>query len=321
MITGNFSKTLNLMTGALAVLLMTANIGCSKDSGSGDSGASAAAVTNTISMSGVPTTVAPGGTVYLTPTGGSGTYTFNLVNSIGGTLSQPTGASSIYTAPTTGGQTQQISIVDSAGQSVFFPITITGTSTGGTISVSPLNGTVVPGGALPFTVSGGTAPYNYSVISGGGYFSANTYYAPTTAQTVTVRIGDSAGASVQTNISVTGSGTGTGTVPNCGGTYSLTVSGVTGTLSIVEDTSGSIAGLITLPTYDQYGNYLGPQSAGITGSCSYTGAQGVMNFTNSFSHSVYSGTIYMNANTNKLAIFGNFVTTDRSSYSWSATQQ
>lgn len=275
------------------ILITAANVACSS-SGGGDS--SGTTTTSSLSLSPSAPVVAPGGSIVLTPIGGVGPYTFTLMTTIGGSLSTSSGTFTIFTAGSTSG-TLQIAVTSSNNLTAIFVITVSGSS--GTLTVSPLNGTVAVNGALPFTVSGGTAPYTYTVLTaGGGYFQSNIYYAPGTAKTVTVQISDSASHSVQTNITV-GSGSG-GT---CSGNYSLNLSGYPGTMIILQS-GNNINGSMTIDG----------GTANISGTC----VNGTVNFTNSYSGSAYTGYYYANpSNANQTIMSGTFQY-NGSTFSWFA---
>lgn len=292
-----------LLIGAIT-LFATA---CAKSSD--DSGGSSAATASVLTISPNPAYVSSGQTVMLSVSGGSGSYTYNLSTSIGGTLSNTSGNSTVFTPGTTSG-TVQVNVTDTSGNTGYATVFVTGTGGGtGALTISPLNTTLAASGATTFTVTGGTAPYYFTVTSGGGYFSAASsttgsvvYYAPSTAQTVTVQISDSAGNSTTTSVYVSGTST---TASACGGTFNMNLAGTAATLQVIEDASGNVGGYISIS-----GSY-----APISGTCS----AGTISFTNLYSGSPYTGSYFVNPSTNTLVMTGTFSYAG-SSYSWFATQ-
>lgn len=276
------------------ILITTANVACSSSGGGGDTSGTTTQSAITISPS--PANVPVSTSQVIVPFGGVAPYTFTLISTIGGSLSTSSGSFTTFTAGSTAG-TVQLSVQSSNGLSGIFVITVTGGSS--TLSVSPLNGTVAVNGALPFTVSGGTAPYTYTVLtSGGGYFQSNTYYAPGTAMTVTVRISDSANRTVQTNITV-----GSGSTGSCAGNYSLNLSGYPGTMTILQS-GNNINGSMTIDG----------GTSNISGTC----ANGTINFTNTYSGSPYTGFYQVNPSNAAQTIMSGTFQWNGGTFSWFA---
>lgn len=128
------------------------------------------------------------------------------------------------------------------------------------LSVSPAAPAVAPGGTISFSVSGGVAPYYYSVISPasptGGYFTGNLYTAPATLATnplaVTVEISDSAGNTTEIGIGVTTTGVSTlaisPTLPTVAPNGQLTFSATGGTppysFTVLTANGGAFTGAV-----------------------------------------------------------------------------
>lgn len=275
---------------------------------SGDSSPSTASAQARLSLSPSPASVAMGGNITLTPTGGTPPYTFAMANSFG-SLSMSSGNYTVYTAPTSAG-TAYISVTDSASNSTTFPITV-GSGSGTQLALSPLNPSVAPGGSVSFSVTGGTAPYTYSVVTtGGGSFISNTYTAPSTAGSYVIQVNDSVGNSAQTTVAV-----GTSAVASsCEGKYNITITGGglatpdTGSLNLIEDSSGNLGGYLTLSGFTY------PMS----GTCSVGGTTGTISMTNIDFNSTYSGTFTLNGSSGS-SLTGSAQLNGGSLASWTAT--
>jgi len=287
----------NLTVWALSLVMVLASVACSKSSDN-SGGATAAAV---LSVTPNPVSVGTSQSTQIIPTGGTPPYTFSLQTGIGGSLSTMTGTSTLFTAGTTPGLAQ-LTVTDSANASIFVAITVTSSTSGG-LTVTPMNTSVAPGATVTYLVTGGTAPYTYTVVSGGGSFSGATFTAPATAATVYIQVTDSASNTV-TGITVTVTGTATN---SCSGSFTLNLDGYPGTMQIIEDSSGNIGGYMALNGYG-YPSY-------ISGTC----ANGAINFVDSYSGSAYTGTYGTLSTTGKLVLSGTFVEAG-SSYPWYATQ-
>ncbi len=291
-------------------LMMTALMGVACSTSTPSSSPSVAAASNTLTISPSTISVALGGSTTISVTGGTSPYTFTVVNGIGSIYPNSVNTA-VYTAPASGATMAQVSVTDSAGNSSSSYVTIgsgTGTGTGLGLSVSPLAGTVTPGGTLQLYASGGTAPYYYIVTTAnaGSFNSAGLYTAPATSQTVGVTVYDSVGASVQTTITV--GGTGTGGITTCSGTYAWSAGGYHGSLTIVQDTSnGTIAGGMT------WDGYAGTDY--VTGTCSSNS----ITFTPAGNGQTWTGTLYSNSSNSSQVIW--FGTISGASSTWQAVRQ
>ena len=118
-------------------------------------------VTAGVSISPASPSVPPKGSKTFTASGGSGLdYSWSLAtNNSGGIINPTTGA---YTAGATGSVTDIVQVVDSLGNSA-----TTNVAVAAGVSVSPSSITVVTGGAITFTASGGDAPYSWSFAPNG----------------------------------------------------------------------------------------------------------------------------------------------------------
>lgn len=129
-----------------------------------------------------------GAQVQFSASGGTPPYSY-AISSGGGSIDPSSG---LYTAPESTG-TAEVSVSDATGISSSATVTIGSGGTSNTLTLNPDQQTIAPGETLQFSVSGGTAPYTFSIISGGGTVNSQTglYTAPSTASTVEVEVTDS----------------------------------------------------------------------------------------------------------------------------------
>jgi plastocyanin len=283
----------------LSILFVTlftlmSNVACTKSSSSDDDSGGGTTAASVLSLA--DSTVTAGSTTNLVPTGGTPPYQFTLQSTIGGTVTGYTTYATLVAGSIAG--MVGVTVTDSAGASALATITVTASS--GSLVVSPLSTTVAPGGTVSYSVSGGTGVYTITATAGS--FSGNVFTAPSTAQTVTITISDNGGHTVQATVYVQGSAASTA---SCGGTFALNLAGYPGTLYIVQDSTGHIAGYLSLTGYGY--------AAAISGSCS----AGNISFTDLYSSSPYSGTYFVNPNTNKTVMTGTF-SDSSGTYSWFA---
>lgn len=245
----------------------------------------------------------------ITPTGGTPPYTFTLMSSIGGYMSQPTGDFTTFMAGTTSG-TAELQVTDSAAQTQIFPIEVgTGVSGlgGASLVVTPASTSVAVGGTDIITVSGGTGVYTYSANYGtlSGNSASATYIASGTVsgEIAQITVQDTAGDVGYATITIGGTAAGS---LLCDGTFNMDLAGTSATLTLIEDANGNIAGEITVPSEG---------SAPVQGTCSGTS----VSFTNLFSGSPYTGSVIQNAaNLAEVIMTGTF-TYGGSTYSWTAS--
>jgi hypothetical protein len=127
--------------------------------------------------------------------GGVSPYVFS-VKSGGGTIDPSTGE---YTAPANVGSAV-VKVMDATDASDEAVITISES-----LTLTPMNPTIASGDAVEFAVSGGTAPYKFSIVMGGGSFSGTTFTSPSvySGGTSTIRVSDATGKSITTKINYT----------------------------------------------------------------------------------------------------------------------
>jgi hypothetical protein len=149
------------------------------------------------------------------------------------------------------------------GCGAFSPATTVQTgaaATTSTLAVATSSNSVAQGAPTTISVSGGIAPYTYSVTSGSGTIQAdpsNTFAIYTASasapvgSTVKISVADSASNVTTFTLSIVAAGTVTTTsIPtaaqlSCAGTYTIVDnSGNLSTLTIVEDSSGNLMGSI-----------------------------------------------------------------------------
>lgn len=148
------------------------------------------------------------------------------------------------------------------------------TNTSTTLYVSLSKTSTTPGGTVVYTASGGTAPYYFTVLSGGGTFPSSTsgvYVAPNYGSTVTVGIQDSAGQSITSSALTVSAATlaitptsssvalnGTLQYSASGGTppYTFYRVGSVGSINASSGlyTAGSISGTIQIEVVDSLSN-------------------------------------------------------------------
>ena len=154
------------------------------------------------------TTLGLNGSTTVKASGGTSPYTY-AINSGDGSVGASNG---VFQAPSAAGTTE-VGVKDAAGAKSSVTITITtATDTGtdtSTTSTSTSNAlafssgsSVRTGSTLALTATGGTGPYTFSLMSGGGSLSGATYTAGSTGETVTLRVTDSTGAYADQTVQV-----------------------------------------------------------------------------------------------------------------------
>lgn len=143
-------------------------------------------------------TVNYGGSYTFAATGGTTPYIFGLQNNQSG--ASMSGAS--YTAGSTQG-TDIVRVTDLGGTQAFASVTVV---PAGTLVINPTNPRVEEGGTIDFSGAGGSAPYEFSILSGAGSILLTTgvYTAPTGVgiDVSEVQISDSASGSATTFVDV-----------------------------------------------------------------------------------------------------------------------
>lgn len=154
-------------------------------------------VTSNLTLTASSSVISANGTVLLTAVGGMGPYVYSVVSG-GGSI-----AGSIYTAPATA-TTARLKVTDANGTEAFVSVAV---KVYAPVTLTPATSVLYTGDSIQLTAGGGAGGYVFSVVSGGGSFSASTYTAPATASAVTVMatdsMGNSATASIQVIVKVT----------------------------------------------------------------------------------------------------------------------
>lgn len=147
---------------------------------------------NTLTLSPTDVTLAVGGTQQFTASGGYGALTYALVSGAGSI-----DASGLYTAPANA-TTAVIEVSDSIGNSLQANIEVVSS-----LTITPKNIYLPIGSTVnAYAAVLGTAPYTFSVDSGGGSInpSSGVYTASSTAGTGVVRVTDSLSTTDATNV-------------------------------------------------------------------------------------------------------------------------
>jgi len=131
--------------------------------------------------------------VPLAATGGLSPYSYSIVSG-GGSVD----SSGNFTAPATPGVTV-VQVTDQLGSTKTSSITVYNS-----LVISPLSRTLVVSQTFSFSALGGTSPYTYSVLNGGGTINASTgaYTAPSTAGSATIQVTDSSSNTSQATVTI-----------------------------------------------------------------------------------------------------------------------
>lgn len=228
---------------AVMVIIAIVTTACPKSRTSKSAAASQAASLTLVSSA---YGLAPNAQANITATGGTGIY--SSFNASVGTL-QPLGNGKwSYTAPSsvTGVAAAVITVTDSAGTVGKLNIAITGASNGNVLSMYSTASPIPVGGTVTLTVFGGTGPYTWQIVTGGGTLGSTTgsqvtYTAPAAAGSVTVMVADSANHNLSATIPIAGQSTTT-----CSGYYAINSQGRgPGTLFLAPSAGGAITGSLS----------------------------------------------------------------------------
>ncbi len=139
-------------------------------------------------------TIMTNGTLSLSASGGVPPYFYSVSSGLG-SIDSLTG---LYTASATN-TVANIIVTDSLGHTSNSTVTVTSA-----LSLNPTSSTIVVNGNQTFTGVGGTPPYVYSILSGGGSINAVTgvFIAPAVAGTVFVQVTDSLSATASSTVTV-----------------------------------------------------------------------------------------------------------------------
>lgn len=141
-----------------------------------------------------PTTTSITGNINFSAAGGVAPYTFSVFSGTG-TINSSTG---VYTAPA-GAGTDVVRVTDSFGNTADATVTIV---TG--LGINPAGVTITANSTYTFAGINGSAPYSYSMVSGGGSINAGSglYTAPATSGTAVVRVTDSLSNTADANVTI-----------------------------------------------------------------------------------------------------------------------
>lgn len=171
---------------------------------------------------------------------------------------------------------------------------------------------VAPGGTVTFSVIGGTAPYTWSIQSGGGSMSSTTgasitYTAGSNIGVAFLSVSDSAGNTANASVTIASTTTTTTSGNVCSGYYAATLG--TYAASFQFQTSGT-----TLTGYLSYAGYQYP----LVGTCD----SNAINFTLTTTNDTFTGSFVANTTSTRSSMQGTynnvyFGTTQ----TWTATPQ
>ena len=139
-------------------------------------------------------TLSVNGSLTFSAAGGVAPRIFTVFSG-GGSINASTGA---YTAPATAGSAV-IRVTDSLGHTANSTLMITNA-----LGITPAAVTLAVSNTQTFSAVGGSGPFTYSIVSGGGAINASTgaFTAPATAGSVTVRVTDSLAATATATVTV-----------------------------------------------------------------------------------------------------------------------
>lgn len=216
---------------------------------SGLSAISTVTLASDLSISPAVQTLGGGASLTLFATGGVSPYTFSIVSGVGSINS----VSGVYTASSTTGMAV-VRVTDSSGSYRDSYLTVNGADS--SLAITPTSLTLAANNTFAFSASGGSAPYLYSLISGGGTITATGQYtAPTTSGSAVIKVTDALANFKTANVQINSSLTLTSNITQIGtnSSYTFTATGGVGSLtysvlSISGGTIGTLSGLYTAPS-------------------------------------------------------------------------
>jgi hypothetical protein len=141
----------------------------------------------TLSLTADSTAIGFGATAQLKANNGVLPLTFYKQSGLGSFNS----STALYTAPNSA-TTAKFAVKDGAGTWAYLTITVSETSSSA-MKVTYNPNPIYIGNTVTLNVSGGTAPYTYTLVSGSGELVDNIYSAPLVAETASVKVEDSDG--------------------------------------------------------------------------------------------------------------------------------
>ncbi|MCM2277184.1 MAG: hypothetical protein NDJ89_03845 [Oligoflexia bacterium] len=151
---------------------------------------------NGFTLSPTARTISTGGTIAFSASGGLAPYTFELYYGIGTVQ----GESGLYTAPGVPGDAV-VRAVDAEGAEAYAGILVTDSPV-----INPTSVALAAGNWYPFSVSGGSQPYAFSIASGEGSVDSATgkFTAGANAGSTTIRVTDAKGRISDAAVTITG---------------------------------------------------------------------------------------------------------------------
>jgi hypothetical protein len=189
--------------GLLSACAAPYNDSYNSSSSTGTGTTTAVQITSSMYLSYSSSSVAEGGTVQFSASGGASPYTYEVVSpSSAGTIS----SSGLFTAGSTA-ETVEIGAEDSDGNWAYATVVIGTSST--SLSLNATNVSVPANGTYQFTASGGTAPYEYFVELpsspvGGSIAASGLYTAPSdVGMSIQIVVQDSDGNTASATVTTT----------------------------------------------------------------------------------------------------------------------
>ncbi|MBI3556878.1 MAG: hypothetical protein HY074_11495 [Deltaproteobacteria bacterium] len=163
----------------------------------GNTSSASVTINPALAISPTSFTLAVGNSKTFSATGGVTSYTFSITAG-GGSINSVSG---VYTAPGISGSAT-VTVTDSVGNTANAAVTINSA-----LAISPASVSVPVGNIQNFTASAGVNPYSFSLFSGTGTINVvsgtiESYLAPTTQGTATVRVTDNIGNIANATITI-----------------------------------------------------------------------------------------------------------------------